>query len=419
MKNIPEIKIMVTEEQDRLMQKMLAEVGKSEIKTVSFRLSDVLISLPFSEKEDLFLLMEDDFRQYNKGRKSFVDLRISAKNKADTLDEIYDIIMRQSKISQSERDSLMRKECRIFADYAFPRNFGRMLFNEAKRRKKKIIVADDTLYPQKIAEDILNKCGYEYSKMTVVNAENKSAYDAIAEKSDVPPTKILHIGNDIVEDIEKPIMNGSKALLIADTVPVMIKSGRLRGYVQLERLYDYDTADFFPLHCAFGLYSKYMFDFPKNKIYQSDFCADPYMLGFIVFGTLKFSDCQPDDFQREIILAVEKNAEIKRGADDFAELFSAHFPDIPHNFRGAELPFEFYVNHSAPLDRNMLRDFLDDNTFSKWENSVTEPKTAPVHMSEAKQNVAAKLADRMFPPGTKIRNITDGVLVKMKQKIKF
>lgn len=418
MKNIPEIKITVTEEQNRLVQKMLTEVGRSEVKTVSFRLSDVLVSLPFSEKEDLFLLMEDDFRKYHKGRKSFVDLRISAENKADTLDGIYDIIMKQSKISQSERDMLMRTECRLFADYAFPRNFGRMLFNEAKRKKKKIIVADDTLYPQKIT-DILAKCGYEYGKMTVVSAENKSAYDAVTEKSDVPPTKILHIGNEVVEDVEKPIMNGSKALLLTDTVPAMVKSGRLRGYVQSERLYDYDTADFLPLHCAFGLYSAYMFDLPKNRVYQSDFCADPYMLGFIVFGTLKFAGCRHDDFRKRIISASEKNTEIKRGADDFAELFSAHFPDIAHNFRGAELPFEFYVNHSAPLDRNILRDFLDDDTFSEWENSVTEPKTAPVHADVTKQNAASQLADRMFPPGTKVRNIADGVLVRMKQKIKF
>lgn len=418
MKNIPEIKITVTDEQNKLMQKMLAEIGRPEVKTVSFRLSGVLINLPFSEKEDLFLLMENDFRKYHKGRKSFVDLRISAENKADTLGGIYDIIMKQSKISQSERDALMNTECRLFADYAFPRNLGRMLFNEAKRRKKKIIIADDTLYPQKI-KDILTKCGYEYGKMTVAVTGNKSVCDAVTEKADVPPAKILHIGNDVAEDVEKFVMNGSKALLLADTVPTMIKSGRLRGYVQSERLYDYDTADFFPLHCAFGLYSAYMFDLPKNRVYQSDFCADPYMLGFIVFGTLKFADCRHDDFRKKIISLAEKNTEIKRGAEDFAELFSAHFPDNAHNFRGAELPFEFYASHSAPLDRNMLRDFLDDDTFSEWENSVTEPKTAPVHTVWEKQNKTAQLADKMFPPGTKVRNIADGILVRIKQKIKF
>ncbi len=420
MKTIPEIKISVTEEQNRLMQKMLAEVGRPEIKTVSFRFPDILVSLPFSEKEDLFLLMENDFRQFNKGRKSFVDLRISAGNKADTLDGIYDIIMKQSRISQSGRDTLLKRECSLFADYAFPRNYGRMLFNEAKRRKKKIIVAADTLYPQKITEDVLTKCGYEYNRLNVVSiTKNQSVYDTVTEKSDVPPAKILHIGNDVVEDIEKPVMNGSKALLLADTVPTMIKSGRLRGYIQSQRLYDYDTEDFLLLHFAFGLYSAYMFDLPKSRVYQSDFCADPYMLGFIVFGTLKFADFQPDDFQKKIISAAGKNTEIKRGADDFAELFSAHFADIPHNFKGAELPFEFYSRHSAQLDRNMLRGFLDDDTFSEWENFVTEPKTAPVHISEARQNAAAQLADRMFPPGTKIRNIADGVLVRMKQKIKF
>lgn len=422
MKTISEIKISVSEEQNKLIHKMVAEIDKSEIKAISFRFS-ILINLPFSEKEDLFLVMEQDFRRIYKGRKNFVDIRISAENKADTLDGIYDIIMKQTKISRTDRDTLMDRECRIFADSAFARNFGKILFNEAKRKNKEIFVVFDNIYPEKVIEDILARCGYEHKKMTVVSrSANQSVYDAVLEKSGVLPEKLLHIGSNVTEDIEKPVMNGSKALLLSDTVPLMVKSGRLRGYIQSERLYDYDSADFLALHCAFGLYASYLFDLPKNRVYQSDFCADAYMLGFIVFGTLKLAkDFQPTEFQRKIISVAENNPEIIRGAGDFVSLFTAHTGNISFNAgnKGLELPFEFFEKHGAPLDRNMLKGLLDDDTFREWDSIITEPRTASVYVKDENPNSLSRLADKMFPPGTKVRNIADGILVKMKQKTKL
>ena len=90
MKTIPEIKISVSEEQNKLIRKMTAEIDNPRIKAVSFRFSGILVNMPFSEREDLFLLMENDFRRIYKGRKNFVDMRISAENKASTIDGIYD-----------------------------------------------------------------------------------------------------------------------------------------------------------------------------------------------------------------------------------------------------------------------------------------------------------------------------------------
>ncbi|MDE7104434.1 MAG: hypothetical protein K2O36_00980, partial [Ruminococcus sp.] len=81
MKDNFEIKIPVCKEQKQLMQKMFAEIRKTDIKVVSFKLSDTLINLPFSEQEDLFLLMEQDFRKFYSGKKKFSELRINAEYK--------------------------------------------------------------------------------------------------------------------------------------------------------------------------------------------------------------------------------------------------------------------------------------------------------------------------------------------------
>lgn len=425
LKNIPELKIILEPEQAFLVNKMTEGTGNPDCRAVSFRMSETLVNTPFSEHEDLFLLMENDFRQFYKGKKAFAEFRIYAEKKfPNNIDKIYDFIMKNAKLSKENRDILMKKECGLFIEFAFPRNFGRKLFNEAKRHKKKIIIIADTVYPRNIVVNILDRCGYSgFSELIIANElENKDIYDAVIEKSSFSANKILNIGGNVEEDVEKPIMKGSKALLLADTIPLMIKSGRLRGYIQAKHLYDYDSVDFLALHLAFGLYSSYMFDVPRNKVYNSDFCASPYMLGFIVFGTLRLDrNFSPSDFQKKLISAYEKNDEIKRGADDFISLFSAHFGNISANlsYKGFSLPFEFYSNHGAIIDYNMMKKQIDDDTMKEWQNIVTEPETAPVYIKSTNENAISRLADRMFPPGTKVRNITDGILVKMKQKAKF
>ena len=55
-------RIALTREQVELRQKMLDEVGRSDYRAVSFRLTGTLISNAFPEFEDIFMLMEEDFR---------------------------------------------------------------------------------------------------------------------------------------------------------------------------------------------------------------------------------------------------------------------------------------------------------------------------------------------------------------------
>lgn len=422
--SVPEIKIIINSEQSNLANKMTSQINNSDCKAVSFRMMNTLVCTPFSEIYDLFLLMEEDFKKFYKGRKRFYELRIYAESKfPKDITKIYDFIMKQSKISQQERDILLESECRLIEEFVYPRSFGKKLFNEAKKHRKKIIIVADTVYPRSTVVNILEKCGYaDYKELIITHElESDDIYDTVIEKSKVSCSKIVSIGGDVAEDVEKPILKGSKALLMADTVPLMLKSGRLRSFIQAKHLYNYDTADFFALHLAFGLYSSYMFDLPRNKVYQSDFCASPYMLGFIVFGTLRLDkNFTPDNFQQEIISASEKNDEIMRGTEDFISLFSAHFGKIADNlqYKGFSLPFEFYFNHGADTDRNFLSEFLAPDILDKWTKSIKEPVLAPVRMNE-KQNRISTLADKMFPPGTKVRIITDNILAKMKQKIKL
>ena len=126
--------------QSELMAKMTAEIAKSDIKTVSFKLDETLIVLPFAEKSDIFALMEQDFKGMTKKSRSFADVRSDAEEMAEkklslkgqmTLAAVYDVLMKQCDITEEQRDTLMKRECELYEQFAIPRNSGLTLFNKA------------------------------------------------------------------------------------------------------------------------------------------------------------------------------------------------------------------------------------------------------------------------------------------------
>jgi hypothetical protein len=436
----PEIRprIQLTAEQKALKDKMLKEVKGSSYKAVSFKMTGTLVITPFSEHSDIFMLMEDDFKDLTTVKKSFTELRVAAEEAAEmkyasqggaTLSRIYDILEKTGGLSPSSRDKLYKRECELIVYFSIPRGFGKELFKTAKKAKKKTIIVADTIYPRNVIVNILSHCGYEncdelivLSEISLNISDNRAVYEAITKKVNGSASKLLHIGGDVVADVEVPIMNGSKALLLSGVIPLMVKSGRLRGFVQAKQVYDYDTPDFLALHCLFGIYAAYLFDVPQNKQAQSDFCNDEYMLGAIVGGALKVADIVPEGDIAQVLYDIINNSERSReGMEDMANLYHAYFDGhlSKFGFKGCTLPLEFLVKHAAIGDRSMLQSRMSAADFVKWSEINHEAEIAPVYGRKMKQNGMSKLADKLFPPGTKVRNIADGLLVKMKEKSKF
>ncbi|MBO5105028.1 MAG: hypothetical protein J6B74_08215 [Ruminococcus sp.] len=413
---------ILSDEQKTLLKKMTGEISKANVKAVSFKMKDILVVSPFSSVRDMFMLMENDFRKVSKSGKSFTQLRVDAQDSAVkkygktavTIDIIYSILSKTGKIKKEDTEILMKRECELIERFSFVRECGNTLFREAKKNGKKTIIIAETVYPKQTIDSILEKCGYGSYDSLITNPEN---FEKIQEVSGVEPSELLHIGGNVEKDVEEPILKGSKAILISPVIPLMVKSGRLRGFIESEILLDADSPKYLALRCAFGLYAMYGFDIPQNKLPKSDFCKNPYMLGFIVYGTLSLIE---DDYKYNDSLTCElgspdgNNQKILKGRDDFIKMFSECFggfyDDMKHT--GLELPFEFLAYHSAPADRMLLRSCISDGTYKNWSESVTEPETAPVYARTVKKNAVSKLADKLFPPGTKVRTIADGILAK-------
>ncbi|MDE5576359.1 MAG: hypothetical protein K2J11_03095, partial [Oscillospiraceae bacterium] len=300
MNNALKITIPINKEQLELSEKMTESIKSSDIKAVSFELFGTLINTPFSEDNDLFLLMEKEFPEIRTAKSSFADLRIESeadakrKNKEKcsvTVSRIYEILAKKAKISDELRETLIKRECDMAVSLVFPRGFGKKLFDTAAASGKKIIILANSVYPRDVIVRMLGICGYAACNELIVTNEvdcgenrDESAFNAVIKKRKLAAKQLLHIGGDVAADVETPIMKGAKALLLPDTSAIMLKSGRLSGYLRAARIYDYDTAEFLPLHLALGLYAAYIFDIPRTKAIHSDFCANPYILGFIVYG---------------------------------------------------------------------------------------------------------------------------------------
>lgn len=400
-------------EQDNILKKMLNEISKPEIKAVSFKMKNVLVVTPFSSERDMFMLMEKDFQQISKSGKNFSQLRIDAQDSVlkkfgnKNLNNIYSIVSKNAKIKNA--DILIEKECELIKKFSTERVCGKLLYNEAIKQGKKIIIVADDIYSENIIKIILEKCGYKDYNLLIT--EN---FEEIQKKSGVEPSELLHIGGNIEQDVEKPILKGSKALLLSPEIPLMVKSGRLRGFVQAKSLLEIDNPDYLALRCAFGMYAMYAFDVPQNKLPKSDFCKDPYMIGFIVFGTLSLiDDYKPQTaFQSEILSSLEKNKKVIQGMNDFKEMYGKYFGEYDINKSGCEFPLIFIENHSAPADRMLLRSCISDSTYKNWSQNVTDPEILPVYSRMVKKNLVSQLADKLFPPGTKVRTIADGILAK-------
>lgn len=420
-------------DQRHLLEKIKSGLHREEIRAVSFKMEDTLVLMPFSEKNDVFLLMENDFSMMYTGKSTFAALRAEAEDKAlkkcakkgtVTLGLIYDILMKNSKISPSSRDKLIQRERSLAEYFCFPRQCGLQLFKEAKSAGKKVIITSSSPMPEETVRKILSNCGYDdFDKLIMLNKEKKilsseETCRLIIEESGVEAHLITHIGGDVARDIEEPVKLGMKAMYLSPVTPLMVKSGRLRGFIQKQLFYDYEEERYLAMRCAFALYAAYAFDVPQNKTPHSDFCGDDYMIGFIVLGPLSlYKDFVISSaLEANVLGAMSRKEKMIKGRDDFTAMFEAHFGDFleKYGFDGCGLPLEFYIKHCSAADRMSVQKQLSAEDMIKWAESVTEPEIAPVYLKKVKKSALSKLADRLFQPGSHIRTIIDRILANVR-----
>ena len=420
-----------SKEQDELRTKMLTAIRDTHCRAVSFKLSGVLTVMPVSSQSDLWLMMNGYFTELTGNESSFAELRDNAEEavikKSESaakvkLEDIYSRLRRKEHISEDISRKLMQRECELVIEYSIPRKFAKEIYREAKAKSKRVIIVDDTCYPEDTIRDIIEKCGYSSCDgLVIMNALPKAASGAwikpVIEKAGVRAEQLVHIGGDVTNDVEVTVLNGAKALLMQTPDSVLEKVSRVRGFCEREAIYDYDDPRYLALRCLFGLYSAYFFDIPKSKEFRSDFCGDARMLGFLVLGAQQLAGDNEaaDELQSKLLSALRDNESAMEGLHDFEKLSEGYIDVIArnHGTDGCDLPLKFIGKCCGEADRLLLKKQLSPTFIKKWASSVTEPEIVPFYTHRPQNNALSRLADRMFPPGTKVRTITDNILGKM------
>lgn len=300
----------------------ITKITDPKVKCVSFDVFDTLIVRPLYSPEDLFVLMNDfvkaqigtimepDFKEMRKFGESLA--REDLKNKSNydevTLDEIYENIKKQFKLSDKTVNRIKEKEIGLELQLVQQRQFGKYLFDLVKFLGKKLICISDMYLPKEIVYSMLQKCGYEISFDDVflssecrITKYNRDLFKYVLNKISLDASQMLHIGDNDYSDICVPNKLGIKTLQIPKTIDLFLSCNNTslssnffyKCIKDNSRMIPDSSVMFLSMRCAHGISANKLFDMPFNQINSNimNFNANPYAIGFSLMGPALLGIC--------------------------------------------------------------------------------------------------------------------------------
>lgn len=205
------------------------------VDVVSFDLFDTLVVRDVLSSSDVIELV--NARLVEKGIEipDFVSKRIGtekllSKDRAPRLKQIYEEVLKNIRVENIQPDELVELEYKIEKNLLRPRTEMRSIILEAKKLGKKVFLTSESYYSKKQIAQILEENCIEGVDQLFVSCEYdtpKTAllFDVMAEASET--RNILHIGDDLVADIESARKHGLKAFQIYSASELMDLVGGL------------------------------------------------------------------------------------------------------------------------------------------------------------------------------------------------
>lgn len=177
-----------------------------DIEVISFDIFDTLILRPFVRPTDLFWMMGQELND-----PGFHDRRIMAESDARrrkgseiTLDEIYENL--------DVPENVKELECELETTLCF-RNEPVCKELDDYSKDHTIIITSDMYLPRSVIEAILEKNGIRYDRLYLSSEIGKTKhsgklFDHILEDLSIPPSKMLHIGDNRHSDVNVPKRKG-------------------------------------------------------------------------------------------------------------------------------------------------------------------------------------------------------------------
>lgn len=295
---------------DKLEQIKL-QICDDKTKCVSFDIFDTLLLRPFYKPSDMFIFLNTKFveaTKINTGMdfaKIRMDCEALARRKTDkdeiTLDEIYDTISEQYNIDIDALRKVEAYELELEERFLSVRKTGKELFELALAVGKKVIITSDMYLPKECIEKVLKKNGYEgYSKLylsseTFTTKSTGKLYKQILEELKITPSELVHIGDNYDSDVSVSRNLGINSLWLPRTVNVMMDSSLTNNLTSMfsEKFpFWFDTEAgirFIGIRTMIAVCANKYFDNPFRTFNEdTDFNADPYLIGYYAMGMYVF-----------------------------------------------------------------------------------------------------------------------------------
>lgn len=288
------------------------QIGGCEEEYISFDIFDTLITRPFYEPKDLFLLLDAPFSELMQNSISFSKIRIEAEELARayygqkmsvediTVDEIYEYIIGHYGIPRDVAVKMKELEHENELNFCTARESGKSLLQLAHQSGKQVILISDMYLSSRFIEKMLLKCGItEYDRIFVSCEERSLKYSGnlfrhVLKELKTEPGNMLHLGDSWRSDIEGSRLAGIRSIFLPKAVEVFenkISECTTNRCAEIGRSTCGDHIDYkkssenLGIRCMKAMAANFYFDNPYRAFHSSsDFNADPYFIGYYLLG---------------------------------------------------------------------------------------------------------------------------------------
>ncbi|MGB9614955.1 MAG: HAD family hydrolase, partial [Fervidobacterium sp.] len=285
---------------NRSYELLVELLNKQTIKLIAFDIFDTLILRPLLNPETIKEIVarkagNETGDLYRKFRVIAEDQARRIKGQDVNLDEIYSQFEKITNISVEVLSSLKQLEKNIEIALAQPRPDAIMLYREALKTRKPVVLISDMFLPRTVIETILKVCGIQdwysiyISGELGIRKDNGDLYKYVMRHFNINPDEMLMIGDNEHSDVQVPCDMGANYIHLMR--PVELAKGLPRwsqiinGFenIQSEEKIDAEIPLALVLNKNLSSLSFKNFDF------ESITTPDPYSIGYSLVGPLILS----------------------------------------------------------------------------------------------------------------------------------
>ena len=189
---------------------------------ISFDVFDTLIFRTVTNYKSIFDIVTIKYQEkYGELLKSFPKARILAEHKARKAQKGKEIniemIYENLPYDHITRNRLRNIEEQCEIQNVIPNTIMIDILLWCKKQNKKIIITTDMYLPRSVFEKIMKKINVEYDYMFISGEEGETKrtgklFPIVLKKLQIHPSELIHIGDDLNNDIQKPKEYGIKSL---------------------------------------------------------------------------------------------------------------------------------------------------------------------------------------------------------------